>query len=274
MPQSDDTAIFWCPLKLSGLYLVGCLTALIGCTGGEGRIHLPEQERITLQNAPGIRAVHWYRTDGFWIFGEPYGMLSGQRITAEDPITTVKTQFLSSLTARLDSTNIQSVDSPSWWGRRHNLIRPCCAQDGIQELSDKFAAGLIMDFASDIPRLWDADPTDFSHHFHWDWSKLGQKPTYNLYYTARARLIRLDDHQILWQGRCVVGAQDSRASLHGRPLIGVNAAGMVLVRIGEDTWPDAKAQEDLSDQLLPGPVAELLHCWRVGARWPMVRVLA
>ena len=41
-------------------------------------------------------------------------MLSGQKITAEDPITTVKTQFLSSLTVRLGSTNIQSIESPSW----------------------------------------------------------------------------------------------------------------------------------------------------------------
>lgn len=112
--DGDNNATLWCPVKLSGLLLASCLITLIGCTGGEGRIHIPEQDRVTLQNVPVFRAVHWYRTDGFWIFGEPYGMLSGQKITAEDPITTVKTQFLSSLTVRLGSTNIQSIESPSW----------------------------------------------------------------------------------------------------------------------------------------------------------------
>lgn len=91
------------------------------------------------------------------------------------------------------------------------MIRPCCIHDGIEELRVKFSTGFIMDFASDIPRLWDSDPTDLFDNFHWDWSRLGQKPKYNLYYTARARLIRLDDQQILWQGRCTVGSQDSRA---------------------------------------------------------------
>ncbi len=63
-------------------------------------------------------------------------------------------------------------------------------------------------------------------------------------------------------------------SLQDWDLIGVNAAGVVLVRISEDAWPDAKAQEDLSDQLLSRSVAKLLHRWRSGARWPIVRTLA
>lgn len=64
-------------------------------TGGEGRIHIPEHEKNKLQGEPVIRAVHWYRTDGFWICGEQYGTFSGQTITAEDLIFSVKTQFLS-----------------------------------------------------------------------------------------------------------------------------------------------------------------------------------
>lgn len=62
-------------------------------------------------------------------------------------------------------------------------------------------------------------------------------------------------------------------SLADWDLIGMNGAGVVLVRVSEDAWPDAKTQDTLTDQLMPGPTARLVHCWHAGARWPHVRTL-
>jgi hypothetical protein len=63
----------------------------------------------------------------------------------------------------------------------------------------------------------------------------------------------------------------AEGSLYEWDLVGLNAAGVVLVRISEDQWPDEKTQENLRDQLLPQSTAKLLHRWMAGG--PDVRTL-
>lgn len=181
-----------------------CVLTSLGCTGGTGRIHLSDHQRSNLTSLSLIQAVHWQYGEGL-IPIEQYDPWP-QTIYSTDPIATVKRQVLSSLVSKHGLINIQSVEEPVFWTHRYSLISPCCIQRGMGELQDLFGNAHILEFASMNAFLSDRDPYHVDLGLSVD--RLLRRKT-NLYFSARARLIHLQDRTVIWQGRCEVGVVDT-----------------------------------------------------------------
>lgn len=177
-----------------------CILTSLGCTGGTGRINLSDHHRSNLTNLPLIQAVHWQYEEGFIpiVQYNPWP----QTIYSIDPITMVKKQVLSNLVSQYGLINIQSVEEPAFWTSGYSLISQCCIQRGMGELQDLFGNADILEFASVNAFLSDRDPYHVDLGLNVD--RLLRRKT-NLYFSARARLIHLQDRTVLWQGRCEVG---------------------------------------------------------------------
>lgn len=206
--------------QISGIALrlpvVVFIASLLGCTGGTGRLNLSDQQRAELQHIPLIQTVHWRQGDGIFVSYAPgpaspaftHGLL------LSDPIDIIKEQVSSQLMAQSGLTNIRSVPTPVVWRHQWSLLRSCCIRDGMTELEETFGDGYVLDFASRRAFLDERDPFNIEVSSLWIsdagmFNVLGKR--FNLYYQARARLIRLKASTVVWQGQCSVGSLDARS---------------------------------------------------------------
>ncbi|HRC42837.1 MAG TPA: hypothetical protein PLT27_02195 [Nitrospira sp.] len=118
----------------------------------------------------------------------------------------VKKQVLLNLVSQHGLINIQSVEAPAFWMHGYSLISPCCIQRGMGELQDLFGNADILEFASVDAFLSDRAPYHVDLGISVD--RLLRRKI-NLYFSARARLIHLQDRTVLWQGRCQVEVVDA-----------------------------------------------------------------
>lgn len=195
------------------LLVVLFIVSTLGCTGGTGRLNLSDQQRAELQHIPLIQAVHWRQGDGIFVSYAP-GPAFTHGLLLSDPIDIIKEQVSSQLMAQAGLTNIRSVPIPVVWRHRWSLTRSCCIREGITELGETFGDGYVLDFASRKAFLRERDPFNIEVSSLWIsdagmFNVLGKK--FNLYYQARARLIRLKDSTVVWQGQCSVGSLDARS---------------------------------------------------------------
>lgn len=205
----------WTVLMPCSVALFG---TLMGCYGGMNRINLPEQQRAELFRLPEIQTVHWLQERGFIVMFPNWG-IHNKRIGVHDPIAIVQQHLVAQLTAELGFTNIESVEHPLWWPGMVGIIRPCCIRDGLTELQHAFGNGFVLDLASNEAFLTNMDP-DRTYFFfqervlpdNLDPFRSGAFDfIHNLYYRARARLIRLEDRAVLWQGLCSVASYTSKS---------------------------------------------------------------
>ncbi len=195
------------------LIVVLFIVSTLGCIGGTGRLNLSDQQRAELQHIPLIQAVHWRQGDGIFVSYAP-GLASTHGLLLSDPIDIIKEQVSSQLMAQAGLTNIRSVPIPVVWRHRWSLTRSCCIREGITELGETFGDGYVLDFTSRKAFLHERDPFNIEVSSLWIsdagmFNVLGKK--FNLYYQARARLIRLKDSTVVWQGQCSVGSLDVRS---------------------------------------------------------------
>lgn len=181
-----------------------CILTSLGCTGGTGRINLSDHQRSNLSSLPPIQAMHWQYGEGLIpiVQYNPWP----RTIYSTDPIAMVKRQVLSSLVSKHGLINIQSVEEPAFWTSGYSLISQCCIQRGMGELQDLFGNAHILEFASMNAFLSDRDPYHVDLGLSVD--RLLRRKI-NLYFSARARLIHLQDRTVLWQGRCQVEVVDT-----------------------------------------------------------------
>jgi hypothetical protein len=206
---------------------------LIFCGCGPKLIRMDTGERARLKQV-NIQAVRYpppsfnVRTPGKALAGGG-GLLggfislglfksAGEKMThdysLEDPVVAVKDRFLSSLDADL-GIKASSVNEP-------------LGKDSLDELKTTFEKGMVFDFKT-IQWMLFYFPTDWSH--------------YRIAYSARSRLIRLEDSKILWQGVCEFIGKDPKTSPTWEELTENNGA---LLKIKLKEAADACSKELLA----------------------------
>ncbi len=190
--------------------VAACILTSLGCIGGTGRINLSDHQRRNLSSLPLIQAVHWQYGEGLIPIVQ-YSPWPPRTIYSVDPITMVKKQLLLNLVSQHGLMNIQAVEEPAFWRHEYSLISPCCMKRGMGELQDLFGNADILEFASENVFLSDKSPYPVDLGLSVD--RLLRRKI-NLYFSARARLIHLQDRTVLWQGRCQVEVLDMPDEIH------------------------------------------------------------
>ncbi|MEE9615238.1 MAG: hypothetical protein V3W31_09890 [Thermodesulfobacteriota bacterium] len=116
--------------------------------------------------------------------GKSGGEKMWEAYSLQDPAVVIKNQFLSGLTRQLRAGNFRTVSDVQ-------------DSDRVDDLKASFETGMVVDFKTTRLLLF-YYPTDWSH--------------YRLAYQARARLIRIEDSKIVWQGGCKVVGDDPTTS--------------------------------------------------------------
>ncbi len=224
---------------LTGLYrdskwiVLACVISLIFCGCAPKLIKLDADERARLKQV-NIQAVHYpppsfnVRTPGKALAGGG-GLLggfislglfksAGEKMThdysLEDPVVVVKDRFLSSL--------------DSDFGIKTSSAHEPLSKDSLDELKTTLGKGMVFDFKT-IQWMLFYFPTDWSH--------------FRIAYSARSRLIRLEDSKILWQGVCEFIGQDPKTSPTWEQLTENNGA---LLKIKLSEAADACSKELLA----------------------------
>ena len=204
------------------------LLSIYGCGSGFKQIKMSPEEWSHLKNQPVIQAIHYPSPSltvitpgkamlnglgpalvgvnagmgatllelggaallgvGAAIYGEHRAVSSGNRIvkdySIDDPIVRVKERFLFTLEKEYNFENIRSIKEPY-------------SSAKLAELKMIFREGLVIDFKTTRIGL-NYYPSSWSH--------------YHIDYQVRARLIRLEDSKILWQGVCRFVEKDPKTS--------------------------------------------------------------
>lgn len=119
----------------------------------------------------------------------------------EDPVPRTKETFLASLPEHIDVT-------------RAAQSQELLSNDAVENLRKKFDGGVVLDFKTESGGLISAPL-----------SSLYQTP-----YAVRARLVRLADGRVLWQGYCNRDGADSRASFDE---FTANSGALLKKKLGE-----------------------------------------
>lgn len=158
---------------------------LHGC--GFREIKIDPQERNYLKEEPKIVAVHYnvwpsLTVESIRLFGGP----QIDSLAMEAPLLRVKERFLSTLETELGLTNIRFIEEAHF-----SRSIPAIGAD-LYPLKRTFGNGLVFDSEMVL------------------WSLLNYKfdtNHYTIFLTVRARLIRLDNLQIMWQSLCHIDDQ-------------------------------------------------------------------
>jgi hypothetical protein len=190
--------------------------------------------RVHLKDQPEIRAFHYKPlpflpthtpappspTGGS--YQDSYGGIYGK-----DPILTIKERLIP-VVAEDVGIKVRSIDDPL------NMLEDStqrsaydrCYYDTLGKLHQRLGRGLMMDFTSD----WSLEADVGFHITRW-----------YLTYSARARLIRPEESQVLWQGVCAYVSNDSPSD---RPTLSVlEEHGQVLLNVKINEAADACVQE-------------------------------
>jgi len=192
------------------------LLGLYGCAPTVSRMDREELARF--KQVANVRAVH-YRPPSFnvrtpgkaltgggglgAIFSLHLFKSAGEKMThdysLEDPVVTVQDRFLSSVEADF---GFQSIPA-----------RAPLSNDSFDELKKTFDEGMVFDFKTTDWMLF-YFPTDWSH--------------YRISYSARSRLIRLEDSEVVWQGVCKFVGKDPKTSPTWAELTAQNGATLKI----------------------------------------------
>jgi hypothetical protein len=164
--------------------------------------------RVHLKDQPEIRAFH-YKPIPFLQADIAIAVASSTAgtsprtsthlIYATDPILTVKDRLVSVIADEV-GIPVRSIDVPLLM--LEDFTRNRCHHNTLDELRQRLQKGLIMDFTSD----WGLEAY-LGFHIPARWY---------INYSARVRLIRLEEAQVLWQGVCAYGGDDP---LSNRPTL-------------------------------------------------------
>lgn len=198
-----------------GLLLVALFLFLAGCAPALIR---PDKEELRrLGEQAGLQVVRFppssfsVRTPGKAMVGGGGGALGAvlslglyesagdkmaKEYALEDPAVRLQSRFLTSLEKATGSKESTIVQKPP-------------SGESLEELKRTFGTGMVLDFKTTQWLLF-YYPTDWSH--------------YRIAYSARGRLVRLDEPKIIWQGTCEIIGQDPKTSPTLEELVANNGA--------------------------------------------------
>jgi hypothetical protein len=173
------------------ILLLVLLTA--GC--GPGKIAIAPEELLKLKEEPEIIAFRYYSTVILTKPHKPFGNIYDEyeKIEVkEEPLTPLMESFLAAIKAELKLNNIRTLQEPRHHDPeyRFRLDRSRERTPDLIHLQRTFQTGLVFDFDRDYI-VFEID--SWSPHI---------QPVYCVHLWAKARLIRINDREILWQGVC------------------------------------------------------------------------
>jgi ABC-type uncharacterized transport system auxiliary subunit len=204
------------------LSIAASIVLLAGCAGRQ--VQLAPKDRIALAGEPHVHAVHHATPRTFGVESSGYtaaavlltplvgaamaleGRALQRDLKLEDPVVRVRDRLASAFQASFKLGNLRIV--------------PQAAQaDDLEALKKQFQTGVVLDVRT---AGWGIDN---------DRAK----------YSGRARLVRLSDSTILWQGTCKVVAGKDQPS-PGREALVANEGAMLKAKLLE-------AADGCADQL-------------------------
>jgi hypothetical protein len=147
-------------------------------------VHHEPQRAFSVQSTGYIVAAVLLPTPLVFLAASVDGHGLKREFALEDPVEGMKQRLVSSLESRLKLTNVTAVSAPM-------------RDDGVETLKRAFDSGMVLDVRT---VRWGIDNNRGS-------------------YTARARLVRLSDSNVLWEATChdlahgKAGATRTRAAL-------------------------------------------------------------
>jgi ABC-type uncharacterized transport system auxiliary subunit len=184
--------------KTAGAVLMAA--ALTGCVGQQTR--LTQADRLSLASQPQVHAVHHVlprafavRSTGHRVFmalGTPFivvpmvaeGMAMQRDLKLQDPAPRVKDRLAGALQANLQLANLR-------------IVPEAVRTDELELLKQLFHTGVVLDVRTS------------------DWGIDNNRAKYS----GRARLVRLADAAILWQGTCEAVAGKDQPSPEREALV-------------------------------------------------------
>jgi len=210
--------------KLTSTFVAVLLLSATGCS--PSLIPMDKNEMARLKSESKIHVVAYqppnfnYSTaaDGFaagaigaltgGLGGAVYGLAMESRASRfaktyflEDPVPRAKETFLAGLPEHFDVTRVAQSQEP-------------LSDDGVENLRKNFDNGVVLDFKTESWGLISAPL-----------SSLYQTP-----YAVRARLVRLADGRVLWQGYCNRDGAGSRATFDE---FTANSGALLKKKLGE-----------------------------------------
>lgn len=184
-----------------------CLVCLLGplnaCVGelyqsikADVDFELEPQVRDRLKTNPEVVAIHYTPETSLLVEAKE---LRYEPLPIEDPLLEIKRLFLLALREKMGITNIHAMPAP----RSQSLER----QHGLKmrEMVQIYSHGLILDFK---PLVWVLDVSTDRKWWQWfEWSITTPSSPTLLAYRARARMIDLDQRELLWQANCSIHSE-------------------------------------------------------------------
>ena len=186
--------------------------------------------RVHLKDQPEIRAFHYESAPSILAERTEPPSITGGRprkivlsVLAIDPILTIKDRFIS-VVAEDARIKVRSIHVPLRMLQSTTENR--CHHDTLDELRQRLRTGLMMDFTSD----WRLEA----------YQGIYFPPRWYLTYSARARLIQLEQSQVVWQGVCAHVGNDPTSN---RPTLYVLQNDTALLNAKLNEAADTCVQE-------------------------------
>ncbi len=182
------------------LCLVCLLGTLNGCVGElyqsiKSDLDFPLEPRAYhhLKSTPEVVAIHY----------SPETMLSVEAkdlhyepLPVDDPLVTVKDHFLTAVREHVGLKNVKAIPAPRFYDSERYY------GPKMRELVRIYSHGLVLDFK---PLVWVLDVSGDKKWWQWfDWDITTPSSPALLAYRVRARLLDLDQKELLWQTNCSV----------------------------------------------------------------------
>ena len=218
--------------KASIFTIAAIITVLLqGCAGN---VKLSEQDRAELQNIKEVKVVH--RNSGWPGVMTPLGVLASdmtfglsddwtvghkliEKFNIEDPSKQVKENFLNAISKK----NMASFTN------EHQGLSSEEVENA--NLKSKYSSGYVLKIE---PLSWQI------LYYPLNWAE------YQMFYRARAELIRLDDDKVLWSSNCKAYQDDSNTAPTFDQLTSENST--VLKKWMDDST--ARCARELADNFL------------------------
>lgn len=189
---------------LVGRGLAAIILVMITTGCGPGKIVLAPEERSKLKEEPEIIA---FRYEGPVLAAIPGAPASGEYtyeriVVREEPLIPLMERFLAAIKAELNLGTIRTLLEPRHHGPdfRFSLDQSAEREQDLYRIKRTFQTGLVFDFDKNNV-LFSPDPSQYRSIA---FTRTDSQVRFIVQFWARARLIKVNEQKVLWQGVCIV----------------------------------------------------------------------